>query len=148
MHSSLAVTTAGLPLGLAAVKFWTRKKFKGTARLKKKINQTRVPIEKKESVRWLDNLRQSIDLLGQPERCIHIGDIAVLPPIGKQKHDPALDLTVIPASERGTPKGRKPIEWRLMTDLPVRNRSDAIENINWHVMRWKIEMFHKILMPG
>jgi hypothetical protein len=32
--------------------------------------------------------------------------IAVLPPIGKQKHDPALDLTVIPASERGTPKGR------------------------------------------
>jgi hypothetical protein len=33
MHSSLAVTTDGLPLGLAAVKFWTRKKFKGTAAL-------------------------------------------------------------------------------------------------------------------
>jgi hypothetical protein len=65
MHSSLAVTTAGLPLGLAAVKFWTRKKFKGTAQLKKKINPTRVSIEKKESVRWLDNLKQSIDLLGQ-----------------------------------------------------------------------------------
>src|SRR5271170_701361 len=29
MHSSLAVTTAGKPLGLTAVKFWTRKKFKG-----------------------------------------------------------------------------------------------------------------------
>ncbi len=27
MHSSLAVTTEGLPLGLAAIKFWTRKKF-------------------------------------------------------------------------------------------------------------------------
>jgi hypothetical protein len=74
MHSSLAVTTDGLPLGLAAVKFWTRKKFKGTAALKKKINPTRVPIEKKESVRWLDNLRQSIDLLGEPARCIHVGD--------------------------------------------------------------------------
>jgi hypothetical protein len=24
MHSSLAVTTDGVPLGLAAVKFWTR----------------------------------------------------------------------------------------------------------------------------
>ena len=36
MHSSLAVTIEGLPLGLAAVKFWTRKKFKGTAALKKK----------------------------------------------------------------------------------------------------------------
>jgi hypothetical protein len=35
MHSSLAVTVEGVPLGLAAVKFWTRKKFKGTGRLKR-----------------------------------------------------------------------------------------------------------------
>ncbi|WGD54109.1 IS4 family transposase [Bradyrhizobium sp. CB1650] len=219
MHSSLAVTVEGLPLGLSAVKFWTRKKFKGTAQLKKKINPTRVPIEKKESVRWLDNLRQSIERLGQPQRCIHIGDresdiyelycltqelgahflvracvdrlagdgdhtiatemdetsvkglhhidvrndkgemtkaaleikfkrIAVLPPIGKQKHYPALDLTIIHATERRTPKGRKPIEWKLITDLTVRTRSDAIEKINWYAMRWKIEVFHKILKSG
>ncbi|BBB96466.1 MULTISPECIES: IS4 family transposase [Bradyrhizobium] len=219
MHSSLAVTVEGLPLGLAAVKFWTRKKFKGTAQLKKKINPTRVPIEKKESVRWLDNLRQSIERLGQPERCIHIGDresdiyelycltqelgahflvracvdrlagdgghtiatemeetsvkglhyidvrndkgettkaaleikfkrIAVLPPIGKQKRYPVLDLTIIHATERGTPKGRKPIEWKLITDLAVRGRSEAIEKINWYAMRWKIEVFHKILKSG
>ena len=32
MHSSLAITEAGLPLGLAAVKFWTRKEFKGIQR--------------------------------------------------------------------------------------------------------------------
>jgi len=74
MHSSLAVTTEGLPLGLTAVKFWTRKKFKGTAALKKKINPTRVPIEKKESIRWLDNVRQSTELLVDPGRCIHVGD--------------------------------------------------------------------------
>jgi hypothetical protein len=30
LHSSLVVTTEGVPLGLAAAKFWTRKKFKGT----------------------------------------------------------------------------------------------------------------------
>jgi len=51
MHSSLALTREGLPLGLAAVRFWTRKKFKGTAALKRKINPTRVPIEQKESSR-------------------------------------------------------------------------------------------------
>ncbi|WP_247394880.1 IS4 family transposase [Bradyrhizobium sp. 35] len=201
------------------MKFWTPKKFKGTAQLKKKVNPTRVPIEKKESVRWLDNPRQSIERLGQPERCIHIGDresdiyelycltqelgahflvracvdrlagdgghtiatemeetsvkgvhyidvrddkgemtkaaleiklkrIAVLPPIGKQNRYLALDLTVIHASERGAPKGRKPIEWKLITDLPVRGRSEAIEKINWYAMRWKIEMFHKILKSG
>lgn len=219
MHSSLAVTTDGLPLGLTAVKFWTRKKFKGTAALKRRINPTRVPIEKKESVRWLDNLRQSIGLLGKPDRCIHVGNresdifelycltrdlsthfivrmqtdrlagdgehtisdemdevaikglhrvevrnekgdpisvtleirtkrVHVLPPIGKQKRYPALDLTVIHATERGAPKGRKPIEWKLITDLPARTRSEAIEKIDWYAMRWKIEIFHKILKSG
>ena len=74
MHSSLAVTTDGLPLGMAAVRFWNRKKFKGTAALKRKVNPTRVPIEGKESMRWLANLRQSTELLGQLSRCIHIAD--------------------------------------------------------------------------
>jgi len=74
MHSNLAVTTEGLPLGLAAVKFWTRKKFKGTAALKKKINPTRVPIEKKESIRWLENVQQSTELLGGPVREVGVDD--------------------------------------------------------------------------
>ena len=38
MHSSLAITLAGLPLGLAANKFWTRKQFKGCDALKRRIN--------------------------------------------------------------------------------------------------------------
>jgi hypothetical protein len=74
MHASLAVTAEGLPLGVAAIKFWTRAKFKGANRLKKHINPTRVPIDEKESIRWLRNLEQSAELLGEPERCVHIGD--------------------------------------------------------------------------
>ncbi|HEY5813114.1 MAG TPA: transposase DNA-binding-containing protein [Terrimicrobiaceae bacterium] len=78
MHSSLAVTTEGLPLGLTAIKFWSRRKFKGTNALKKKINitrmPTRMPIEQKESIRWLENMRQSTALLEQPCQCVHIGD--------------------------------------------------------------------------
>src|SRR5438105_7828885 len=74
MHSSLAVTTQGLPLGLTAIKFWTRSKFKGTNALKRKINPTRVPIEEKESFRWLENVRQATALFGEPSRCVHIGD--------------------------------------------------------------------------
>jgi hypothetical protein len=74
MHASLVVTTEGLPLGLSAVKFWSRQKFKGATALKRKVNPTRVPIEHKESIRWLENMRQSTRLLGEPERCVHIGD--------------------------------------------------------------------------
>lgn len=74
LHSSLTVTLEGLPLGIAAAKFWTRKKFKGCNALKKRVNPTRVPIEQKESVRWLDNLRESTALLGDAGRCVHVGD--------------------------------------------------------------------------
>jgi len=219
MHSSLVVTTEGLPLGLAAVKFWTRDEFKGCNALKKKINPTRVPIEKKESIRWLENLKQSTALLQAGQRCVHIGDresdiyelfcaaqaaqthflvrtcvdrlagdgqhtiademkevhvqglhriqvrnkkgdvaeavleiryrrIRVLPPIGKQKQYPPLRLTVIHAQERGTPRGREKINWKLMTDLPVASRRDAMEKIQWYALRWKIETFHKILKSG
>jgi Transposase DNA-binding/Transposase Tn5 dimerisation domain len=74
MHASLAVTPEGLPLGLTAAKFWSREKFKGTKALARKVNPTRVPIEQKESMRWLDNLRLSTELIGAPERCVHIGD--------------------------------------------------------------------------
>jgi hypothetical protein len=219
MHSSLAVTTEGLPLGLAAIKFWNRQKFKGTAALKRKINPTRVPIEQKESVRWLENLRQSTALFGAPERCIHIGDresdiyelfclsqqlgthflvrrcvdrlagdgnhtiadelrsvdvagrhdiqIAndagllkttsvdikfgsthVLPPIGKQKRYPALTLTVLHAREAEEPTDRPPIDWQLITDLPIRSFGEAIEKLQWYALRWKIETLHKILKSG
>jgi len=74
MHSSLAVTLSGVPLGLTAVKFWTRDQFKGTNALRRKVNPTRIPIEGKESIRWLENVRQSSALLGAPLRCVHIGD--------------------------------------------------------------------------
>ena len=62
MHSSLVTTREGLPLGLAAIKFWNRDKFHGANALKRRINPTRVPIEKKESIRWLENLRQSTEI--------------------------------------------------------------------------------------
>jgi hypothetical protein len=74
MHASLVATTDGLPLGVAAVKFWTRKQFKGTNALKRKINPTRIPIEEKESFKWLENVRQATDLLQRPADCVHVGD--------------------------------------------------------------------------
>ncbi len=49
-------------------------KCRGTAALKRKINPAQVPIEQKESYRWLENMRQSTELLGDPARCVHIGD--------------------------------------------------------------------------
>ena len=219
MHSSLAVTVEGLPLGLAAIKFWSRDKFYGCNQMKKRINPTRIPIEQKESYRWLENLRQSTTLVQEPQRCVHIGDresdiyelfctaqslgthfllrtcvdrlagdgkhtiademaevrvqglhriqirdrkgnpseavleiryrrIRVLPPIGKSKQYPELMLTVIHAQERGVPTGRDKVDWKLITNLSVTSRKEAVEKLRWYSLRWKIEVFHKILKSG
>jgi hypothetical protein len=58
------------------------------------------------------------------------------------------DGDVIHAQERETPRGREKIDWKLITDLPVHSREDAIEKLKWYGMRWKIESFLKILKSG
>src|SRR5262249_28155878 len=219
LHSSLVVTTDGLPLGLAATKFWTRKAFKGTNARKRRVNPTCVPIEEKESARWLENLARSTRQLGDPSRCVHVGDreadifelfheahearthflvrtavdrlaghggttvakvmkrqpirgthevegrdnhgvgssarehvrfcrVSVHPPVAKRKRYGPLSLTVIHAHERGTPTGREPIRWKLLTDLPVENLAAAVEKLDWYAMRWKLETYHKVLKSG
>lgn len=72
----------------------------------------------------------------------------VLPLIGKQKRYPELILTVIYAQELGTSKDREPIDWKLLTDLPIRSRTEAIQNLVWYASRWKVETYHKILKSG
>jgi Transposase DDE domain len=74
--------------------------------------------------------------------------LVVRPPIGKQKDYPELVLTAIYATERNAPEDREKINWKLLTDLPVRSCLDAIEKLEWYSQRWKIETFHKILKSG
>ena len=91
------------------------------------------------------------DAHGNPEMVeleIKYERLQLRPPIGKQKQYPPLELTVLHAQERGKPRNRKRIDWKLITDLPVRTLKDAIEKLKWYALRWKIEMFHKILKSG
>lgn len=55
-HSSLAVTTSGCPLGLLYQKFWTRDPEERGKRHQRK----NLPIEEKESYKWLDALDHSL----------------------------------------------------------------------------------------
>ena len=104
MHSSLTVTTDGLPLGMAAVKFWNPKKFKGTAALKRKVNPTRVSIEGKGSMRWLDNLRRSTELLGDRATS---GSCSAWP----GSWEPVFSSDAVSTGLRATDSTRCPMRW-------------------------------------
>ncbi len=74
--------------------------------------------------------------------------LQICPPIGKEKRYSAQTLIVIHATERGQPKDRDPIDWKLITNLPMTNKAEAVEKLDWYALRWKIETFHKILKSG
>ena len=86
--------------------------------------------------------------VSQAELKLQYKRVHILPPIGKQKRYPALDLTVIHAREARKPRGRERIEWKLVTDLAVTSPEGAVEKLQWYAQRWKIELFHKILKSG
>jgi len=45
---------------------------------------------------------------------------------------------VIHAKERAAPADRPAIDWKLITDLPVRSHGAAVEKLRWYALRWKI----------
>jgi hypothetical protein len=93
-------------------------------------------------------VRDSKGTMSEARLQVKYHKLRVLPPIGKHKRYPPLILTVIHAQEVAAPKGREKIDWKLITNLPVRSRKDAVEKLAWYAMRWKIETFHKILKSG
>ena len=40
------------------------------------------------------------------------------------------------------------MDWKLITDLPITTRQQAIEKLHWYAMHWKVETFGKILKSG
>lgn len=221
MHSSLLLTTDGLPLGFVSKKFWNREKFKNVKALYRNKNATRIPIEQKESFRWIEAVRDTNKRLGSSERIVHVGDreadmyelfqaahqdrsqflvrikvnrrtdkenvtihdvlraankkgihsisyrdrggeeivaqleikfekMMIQPSFGlKSKNYPNTAVTVISAKELGkTGITRDPIDWKLITNLPVKTLRDAVEKLEWYALRWKIEEFFKILKSG
>ena len=74
--------------------------------------------------------------------------IHILPTIWIWKRYPALNLTVIHAQERDPLGNGEAIDWKLITDMPVHSRAEAMEKIDRYALCWKIEAFHKIMKSG
>lgn len=231
MHSTMAISTDGLPLGLLDQKITSRPVLsKEKVALKKRSHNIALPIEQKESIRWLDSMRATAlafkdqnkkvvtvadreadiyDLFALAEElethyliratqnrkinktAIHsevsgemlwdfmrkqpvkgnvlvdvpkndkqskrkascdvkYSEIEVLPTRhfkGKKPVTP-LRVYVIQVVEANPPKGVSKIEWVLTTNIPVLKYEDAIEKIRWYCLRWRIEVYFKVIKSG
>jgi hypothetical protein len=238
MHTCLAVTTKGTPLGLLGQKIFARKLRPDHERrsMGGKYIQDFIPVEEKESFRWIETLDATtmvsagtqVVIVGDREcdfydffkaaekngssvlvrasqnrtvdRCsryaeknveklwdyiasktdigsyvveiserkkmkhcagrtarsaqvgIKLGEFRMNPPRNNPKHKsevlPDIKMWAIHVLEKDPPEGEEPVEWMLLTNQPVTTLEEACERAHWYSLRWRIEMYFKVLKSG
>lgn len=230
MHSTFAVTTDGLPLGILNQKIFSRRrKPRALSGRGRRESHMKLPVEKKESFRWIESLnkstqsltdsdchvvtvgdreadifelfiaafetRSSLLIRAKVDRCINepyrrheqreklwhliqnkrcagkikveipsrngrsgrtallelrYGSFELYPSVENVKYTklPSVSLHAVYVVEKNPPQGEEALEWMLLTDLPVTTLEQAVEKVKWYSLRWRIEIFHKILKSG
>lgn len=232
MHTTLGISTDGLPLGIIDQKIYSREALTPEkAELKKRSHGIALPVEEKESVRWLDAMKTTHKLFsesgikvvtvadreadiynlyhlareleshflvrvshnrkvnktaihspatgeylwdfmeqkeimghlevkvppknGAPGRVatceIKVGKVSILPPRsykGDTVNIEPIELNIVYTKEISDSKNDNTIEWMLCTNLPISRLEDAIEKLDWYCLRWRIEVFFKIIKSG
>lgn len=71
--------------------------------------------------------------------------IQVLPPhVKRGLYDPRpLPVWLVHVREIEAPEGVEPLEWFLLTNVPVTTVAEAWERVDWYACRWMIEEYHK-----
>lgn len=70
------------------------------------------------------------------------------PAVGCKKSWPPLTLQAVWVHEPNPPAGSEPIDWMLLTNLPITNAEEAWEKVQWYCRRWGIEEWHRALKNG
>jgi hypothetical protein len=75
----------------------------------------------------------------------------LLPPTHHQERKTLspVPVSVVRVREQGTvPEGEEPIEWVLVTSVPVASLAEAVEIVKAYAQRWKVERYHYVLKSG
>ena len=83
---------------------------------------------------------------------IRFGSFQIVPPINltnnRDQPPSMLPMFAVYAMEANPPANVEPVEWMLLTNLEVTTLDHACEKIRWYCLRWRIEMYFKVLKSG
>jgi len=83
---------------------------------------------------------------------LHYTEFTMNPPKNKMRKNretlPSFNLYAVYVVEKNPPEVTKPLEWMLLTNVEVTSEDEALEKIKWYRLRWRIEVFHKVLKSG
>lgn len=70
------------------------------------------------------------------------------PAVSAKKTWPPLRLSAVWVHEAQASDGGPPLEWMLLTDLPLSDAAAAWQIVEWYRRRWGIEEWHRVLKSG
>ena len=132
MHSTLVVNGAGIPLGVPHIQYEAPD---GQAEKNK-------PLEQRKTNRWLRGLQQCAECADQLDG---VRPVAVMDRAADVFDLFAEQLSLVHVCEESAPDNLEPLEWFLLTSLPVTSRQQALKILAWYRLRWRIEDWHRVL---
>jgi transposase Tn5 family protein len=130
LHDTVVFTPGGIPLGVLDAQTWAREPEEHGKKAKRKQKQ----IEEKESYKWLKSLQSTAKAVKEaPEvQWVSVGD----------READIYELFEVARREEES------LDWKLLTNRETGNFEQACEKVQWYTVRFKIEVFHKILKSG
>ena len=144
--------------------YWQRAKARGWECLLRLVQDRRV-VRDDDSLDYLHHCvahlvpqaHQVMSLRSRPERPARTAQLSlawtrmrILPPRNDPtlRHEPPLPVWVLRVWEEAAPVNEKPLEWLLLSTLPIVDAEQARERALWYRNRWLIEQYHKALKTG
>ena len=74
--------------------------------------------------------------------------VTLRPPWRPDRKLPPVTVNVVLLSEVNPPAGEEPIEWLLLTSLPIDTAEQVRQILQYYSVRWMIEIFFRVLKTG
>lgn len=74
--------------------------------------------------------------------------VTLQPPLRPDRQLPAREIQVVLVEETNPPQDQPPIQWLLLTTLPVDNPQQVQQVVAYYCVRWQIEIYFRTLKSG
>ena len=82
------------------------------------------------------------------EMVVRAARVTLRPPWRADRKLPPITLHVVLVSEVSPPPGEEPVEWLLLTSLPIETVEQVRQVIQYSCVRWMIEILFRVLKAG
>lgn len=115
---------------------------------KRALGTLRIHVSKRNATTGGDRKRKQARLARKATVRVRAAQVLLRPPSRKGTKLQAIYVNAILVREEKPPVGAEPIEWLLLTSLPIATFADVSTVIEYYCCRWEIEIYFRVLKSG